>query len=330
LTSGHSSDYDQASFFSDFSQETVRDTQIPAVRSFSRAGTLRVGSFTDRFLGRGRPLGEARLLFEIGRRGADVRELRLRLDLDSGYVSRLLRSLERQGLVEVVPSEADRRIRNARLTPDGEVELASLDRGGDEFAASLLEPLTEAQRSRIVEAMTEVERLLDLSFTRITVEDPTSRDAVWCLQQYCAELAARFDAGFEVGLSISADDHELRDPLGAFLVAHLDARPVGCGAIKTAAPGVGSIKRMWVSKAMRGIGLGRRLLAALEDEGRRLGLRVLRLETNRSLTEAQSLYRRNGYREVEAFNDEPYAAHWFEKTLEPSREASTPTGAERD
>ena len=294
----------------------MRDDDIPTVRSFSRAVTLRVGSFTDRFLGRDRPLAEARLIFEIGLEGADVRELRSRLDLDSGYLSRLLRSLERQDLVEVVPTEEDRRMRNARLTPAGEEELATLNRGGDEAAASLLEPLTEEQRSRLVAAMAEVERLLALSSARITTEDPATPEAAWCVEQYYAELASRFDEGFESGRSISAADDELREPHGVFLVARLDGRPVGCGAIKTVAPGVGSVKRMWVAEEVRGIGLGRRLLMALEDEGRRLGFTVLRLETNRNLGEAQALYRRNGYREVEPFNDEPYAHHWFEKTIE--------------
>jgi ribosomal protein S18 acetylase RimI-like enzyme len=93
---------------------------------------------------------------------------------------------------------------------------------------------------------------------------------------------------------------------------------VGCGAVKSAEPGVGSIKRMWVSPKVRGAGVGRRLLLALEKEASGLGMGLLRLETNRSLHEAQALYRRNGYREVAAFNDDPYADHWFEKRIGPS------------
>ena len=92
---------------------------IPTVRRFYRALTLRVGVFTDSFLGRGRALAQSRLLFEIGREGADVRELRSRLDLDSGYLSRLLRSLERHGLSEVTTPESDLRCRRAWLTIAG-------------------------------------------------------------------------------------------------------------------------------------------------------------------------------------------------------------------
>ena len=117
---------------------------VPAVRSFYRALTLRVGVFTDSFLGRGRPLAQARLIFEIGKDGADIRELRTRLDLDSGYMSRLLRSVERDGLVEVEALESDRRGRRARLTAAGLEELKELDRLGHRFAEVTLDPLSEA------------------------------------------------------------------------------------------------------------------------------------------------------------------------------------------
>ncbi|HYG63457.1 MAG TPA: bifunctional helix-turn-helix transcriptional regulator/GNAT family N-acetyltransferase [Thermoanaerobaculia bacterium] len=291
---------------------------IPTVRSFYRALTLRVGVFTDRFLGRGRPIAESRLIFEIGREGAEVRELRSRLNLDSGYLSRLLRSLERQGLVQVAALESDLRSRRACLTAAGLAELAELDRLGDRFAEGTLEPLSEAERARLVEAMSDVEKLLNLSFTRISVEDPDSPDAKWCIGQYFAELGVRFEGGFNAGRSIPADARDLRPPRGTFLVARLDGRLVGCGAVKATEPGIGSIKRMWVSREVRGTGVGRRLLLALEKEAAGLGMRLLRLETNRSLHEAQALYRRNGYREVPAFNDDPYADHWFEKHIGPS------------
>lgn len=288
---------------------------IPTVRSFYRALTLRIGVFTDSFLGRGRPLADSRLLFEIGKEGADVRELRSRLSLDSGYLSRLLRSLERHGLIEVAPLESDLRSRRARPTVAGLAELEELDRLGDRFAEGTLELLSEAERGRLVEAMSEVEKLLNLAFIRIAVEDPDSADAKWCLERYFAELGERFEGGFTVGRSIPADSRDLRPPRGAFLLARLDGRPVGCGAVKSAEPGVGSIKRMWVSPEVRGTGVGRRLLGALEKEAVGLGMALLRLETNRSLHEAQALYRRNGYREVAAFNDDPYANHWFEKRI---------------
>lgn len=288
---------------------------IPTVRSFYRALTLRVGVFTDSFLGRGRPLAQARLLFEIGQDGADVRELRATLDLDSGYLSRLLRAVEQDGLVEVVALESDLRSRRARLTAAGHRELAQLNALGDRFAEETLESLSDAERARLVAAMAEVETLLTRSFTRIAVEDPDSADAKWCVSQFFDELRERFEGGFDVSKTLPADGDDLRAPRGAFLIARLDGRPVGCGALKTVEPGIGSIKRMWVSRDVRGTGLGQRLLESLEQEAATRGLTLLRLETNKSLDEAQALYRRSGYREVAAFNNEPHAHFWFEKRI---------------
>ncbi len=288
---------------------------VEQVRSFNRTVTERVGALNDHFLGRDHSLGEARLLWEIGGAGAEVRELRGRLELDSAYVSRLLRSLERQGLVVVEESTEDRRVRRARLTTAGLAERAELDQRADGFARSVLEPLSQSQQTRLAAAMAEVERLLIASSVRIIVADPTSADARWCIEQYITELNERFEAGWDPSRSISAEPSELTPPAGLLLVAYLRQEPVGCGALKFHADAPTEVKRMWVAPRARGLGLGRRLLAELERHASEAGGAILRLETNRALTEAITLYRRSGYREVAAFNTEPYAHHWFEKRL---------------
>jgi GNAT superfamily N-acetyltransferase len=129
------------------------------------------------------------------------------------------------------------------------------------------------------------------------------------------ELGVRFDAGFDPTLGISAHPHELTPPAGLLLVAHLRDEPVGCGGLKFHDNAPAELKRMWVAPQARGLGLGRRLLQELERHAREAGVTTLHLETNRNLTEAITLYRRSGYQEVPAFNDEPYAHHWFEKRL---------------
>ena len=116
----------------------MADATVDQVRRFNRVVTERVGALNDRFLGRERPLGEARLLWEIGLEGCEVRLLRARLGLDSGYLSRLLRSLETAGLVTVAAGAGDRRVRVARLTAAGRRERATLDKRSDELARSLL------------------------------------------------------------------------------------------------------------------------------------------------------------------------------------------------
>ncbi len=288
---------------------------LAQVRHFNRTVTARLGALQDQFLGCHHPLGEARLLWEIGPAGASVRDLRRRLDLDSAYLSRLLRSLEHQGLLVVQPSPQDRRVRFVHLTQAGLQERATLDRRADAFAYSLLEPLSERQRIHLVTAMTQVTRLLTASLVHIAPADPSSPPARWCLEQYFRELSERFETGFDPSQSISAHAHELTPPAGQFLLAWLREEPVGCGAIKLQPQAVGEIKRMWVAPQARGLGLGQRLLGELERVAQRAGMRVLHLETNRTLTEAIQLYRQAGYQEVAPFNDEPYAHHWFEKRL---------------
>ena len=289
--------------------------RVEQVRSFNRTITEHIGVLHDRFLGRNHPLGEARLLWEIGEQGVSVRSLRRRLGLDSAYVSRLLRSLEGQGLIVVGASENDGRVRQVQLTEAGLRERAELDHRADAFARSLLEPLSESQRVKLVAAMAQVERILNASLVKIAVADPTSPDARWCFEQYFAELGERFEAGFDPTLSISAQAHELTLPAGLLLIAHLREEPIGCGALKLHENAPGEIKRMWVAPRARGLGLGRRLLEALERSAREVGVAVLHLETNRTLIEAIRLYRDCGYQEVEAFNNEPYAHYWFEKRL---------------
>ncbi|MFD3438630.1 GNAT family N-acetyltransferase [Streptomyces sp. NPDC058685] len=290
-------------------------TQIGQVRRFNRTVTERVGALQDHYLGRDRPIGEARLLWEIDDRGQDVRRLRERLGLDSGYVSRLLRSLEAAGLVTVEPQPRDRRVRTVRLTDAGRVERAVLDGRSDELAGCMLEPLSPAQRGRLVAAMAEVDRLLTAATVTLDAVDPDGPDARGCLRSYVTELQERFDNGFDPARSLLPDAGELRSPQGLFLVARMHGEPIGCAGLKLPAGAPAEIKRMWVAPRARGLGLGRRFLAELEKRAVRHGCGVLRLDTNKALDAAIGLYHSAGFEEVPAFNDEPYAHHWFEKRI---------------
>jgi DNA-binding MarR family transcriptional regulator len=248
------------------------------------------------------------VLFEIGTEGATPRDVRIRLGLDSGYLSRMIRSLQRAGLVEERPDGRDRRTKLLSLTRAGRAEKRKLDRASDDLAAATLAPLTLEQRERLLRAQDQVRRLLAASMITIGLEDPSSADARWCLGHYYAELDERFSQGFE------PPPHE-SSALVAFVVARLEGQPAGCGALKTLEPGAGEIARVWVDRAQRGLGLGPRIIAALEEQAGRLGHHTVRLDTNRSLHEAQAMYRANGYSEIGRYNDNPYAHHWFEKVL---------------
>jgi DNA-binding MarR family transcriptional regulator/GNAT superfamily N-acetyltransferase len=291
------------------------DVMVDQVRRFNRVVAERIGALNDRFLGRPRPLGEARLLWEIGIEACEVRLLRSRLGLDSGYLSRLLRSLEAAGLVDVGTSDGDQRVRVARLTAAGRRERARLDERSDKLAQSLLEPLNVQQRERLVVAMREVERLLIAASVEIRRVDPEHPDARHGLAEYVAELNRRSMRGFDPSVGATALPHEVRPPAGEFFIAYLHDEAIGCGAVKHHADAPAEIKRMWIAPQARGLGLGRRLLETLEACALAGGARVAHIETSAVLPEALALYRSAGWVEVPAFNDEPFADHWFQKRL---------------
>lgn len=289
---------------------------IDQVRSFNRAVTLSTGALDDSYLGRGRPLGQARLLFEIDLEGSDIRSLRERLGLDSGYASRLLKSLETEGLIAVESDSGDRRRRILTLTAKGVSERAAYDSLSDELADSLLTALSEAQRGRLIAAMAEVESLMNAASVVIAREPEDSRDAKQCVAAYYSELDRRFDGGFNPGHGGYAG--KPADASDVFLVARRHGRAVGCGALKPLDASTAEIKRMWVSPYARGLGIARRLLEALEKEARQSGMKRVVLDTNRSLLEAQAMYRKAGYREIERYNENSYADFFFEKELQPA------------
>ena len=293
----------------------ISPDSVALVRSFNRTVTERIGALEESFLGRDRPLGASRLLWEVGEDGGDLQELRDRLGLDSGYASRLVRRLEDEDLVIVEACPHDQRRRRLRLTAAGTAEVRELDRLSDLAAAALLEGVPAGRRGRLLAAVAEVERSLRATLVDIAVENPRHPDIVHCFSRYADELDARFDGGFDAGRSISADPEELTPPTGYCLVARLWGRPVGCGALKLHGAAPAELKRMWVDPGLRGLGVGQRLLDTLERLASENGVRVLHLETNRALGEAIEMYRRAGYKEVAPFNDEPHAHHWFEKPL---------------
>src|SRR5919107_934819 len=253
------------------------------VRAFNRVVTRRIGALQAEYLSRGRPLGASRALWEIAAGHDELRSLRARLDLDAGYLTRLVQSLERDGLVTVGPHPDDRRVRTLALTAAGKSELAELNRASDELADSMLSHLNERQRERLVGAMAEVERLLTAGLVQVAPEDPRGEAAQRCLGAYFAEIHERFAGGYDAGTGIFLAPEDMEPPRGLLLLARLDGEPVGCGVLWHHGGGVADAKRMWVAPRARGLGLGRRLLAQLERHAPDARVRTLRLDTNRAL-----------------------------------------------
>jgi DNA-binding MarR family transcriptional regulator/N-acetylglutamate synthase-like GNAT family acetyltransferase len=292
------------------------DDSVATLRRFNRFFTTRVGVLDDSFLGTGRPLAAARLLFEVGDGPVTVHELRRRLDADSGYVSRLLRLLEDDRLIDLHDDPDDRRRRVVRLTEAGKVEWNELDRRSDEIARRLLTPLDAAQRDRLDDALDTIHRLLRLATIEFSVVEPDSPSAMAAMTSYVAELDHRFPERFDVGTGFETAELDLmRAPAGAFVVATEDGAVIGCGGLRCLDDGTDEIKRMWVDPTARGLGIGRRLLERLEAEAAARSHQTVVLDTHASLDEAISMYTRAGYERIERYNDNPFAQLFFRKRL---------------
>ena len=297
------------------------DDSVAALRHFNRTFTPRIGVLDESFLGTGLPLAAARLLFEIGLAPVTVHELRRRLRADSGYVSRLLRRLEDDDLIEVAEDPSDGRRRIATLTRGGHLAWRDLDRRSDDIARRLLDPLTKDQCGELQDALMRADRLLRLAAVSLSVASPDGADAMTAMRAYVAELDQRFPERFDVGNGFEPDElAQMSGPGGTFIVVRdggdEGGESLGCGGLRRLDDATAEIKRMWLHSSMRGLGLGRRLLERLETEARDLGYRSVALDTHATLGSAIAMYESAGYRRVDRYNDNPYAQLFFRKDLD--------------
>jgi DNA-binding MarR family transcriptional regulator/GNAT superfamily N-acetyltransferase len=285
------------------------------LRSFSRCFTDRLGVLDESFLGQGRPLGLARLIFEVGLTGRSVSELRKKLRLDPGYLSRSLATLQQDGLLVITPDPRDGRRRMVELSNEGRREWEAIDRESNLAVARILDPLSHRQRIDLAASLSRAEQLLACATLSFDEVDPLGADAQWAMGRYVEELVERFDTDFDPGQAFMEGGESTRSSTDVFVAAYRDVEVVGCGGLQELEEGVGEIKRMWVAQCMRGLGIGRRLLGDLEARAAALGYTHTRLDTNTSLHEAIAMYESAGYRKIDRYNDNPYARLWFEKVL---------------
>lgn len=283
-------------------------------RRLSRAVTTQSGALDTSFLGLGRPLGSARVLNAIGQGKSDVGMLRRYLGLDSGLMSRLLRTLETEGLVETTPVASDARRRDVRLTAKGQQAYAQYETLSDDAAEVVLSRYSNPDA--LLEAMDLVATVLGRDQIDIFQVDPNDPRIQHCVQAFCDELSGILGITFDRQASGDPEAESLRPPKGVFLLALSDGLPIGCCGLKGQGGGLGEVKRLWVSPAARGLGLSKQLMTRIEDQARVLGITTLQLDTNGKLAAALALYRNDGWREIDRYNDNPYAEHFFEKHLE--------------
>lgn len=287
---------------------------IARLRRFNRAVTREVGALDTSFLGRGRPLGMARVLQLVQPDGTDVALIRAKLTLDSGLTSRFLRSLEAEGLIETATDPNDRRRRIARLTPKGQAEMQAYEAIGHDRAARLI-ARAGVRAPDLILAMDLIATLLNRDQLEIRPADPDTPEVLACLTAYFNDLAARIP-GLDMGKFPVPDPgaDSYRPPHGRFLIVWSDDLPVGCVSLRPLDATTAEVKRLWVDASARGQGLARRLMAAIEDEARAMGHHALKLDTNSALTEATALYRASGWTEIAPYTGAP-ADIWLGKRL---------------
>jgi DNA-binding MarR family transcriptional regulator/N-acetylglutamate synthase-like GNAT family acetyltransferase len=285
---------------------SVAEDRIAAVRGFNRFYTQRIGVLRRRMYGSPLSLAEVRVLYELAHRDAPTAsELADDLDLDRGYLSRMLQGFERDGLVRRSPSESDGRASHLALTPKGRKAFAPLDRASHDEIARLLAHLSEGDARSLVDSMTTIERLLagtSPAAPTITLREHRPGDIGWLIERHGALYAQEmgWDATFE-GLvaQIAGKFLQKFDPAKERCwIAERDGARVGCVMVVKRAPTVAQLRLLLVEPSARGLGVGARLVDQCLDFARAAGYRRMMLWTNGGLDAARAIYEARSFRLV--------------------------------
>lgn len=284
----------------------VRAGRVRAVREFNRAYTNVIGLLRGGYLDSPYSLTEARLLFELahpaetGRGGSEISALRRSLDIDAGYLSRILARFEADGLVTRKRSDTDARRRVIALTSAGEHALHALDQGSAEQIGALLDQLTEADQQRLTAAMATIREITGPRDRppAFVLRSPRPGDLGWVVQRNGAIYAQEYgwDASYEALVArIVADYAGRADPREAGWIAELDGAPAGCVFCMRKDDRTAQLRLLLVEPGARGLGLGERLVAECLAFARRAGYSDVVLWTNDILTAARRIYQRFGF-----------------------------------
>jgi len=273
---------------------------VDAVRRFNRFYTRRVGALRAGLLGSEYPLPEARLLYEIGhRRECTASELAADLDLDAGYLSRLLQSLKRRGLLSARRSAQDGRASVLSLAAKGRKAYALLDSRSRDEVSAMLRELPGGERERLVGAMRTVENLLEKKAPSVTLRAHRPGDIGWVVQRHGALYAAEYgwDERFEALVAgIAANFINQLDPQRERCwIAEADGEPLGCVFLVQQTNATAKLRLLLVEPRARGLGLGRRLVRECIAFAREKGYRKLVLWTQANLAAARGIYKAEGF-----------------------------------
>jgi len=278
---------------------------VDRARRFNRFYTRAIGVLGEGYLDSGFTLAEARVIYELANRPRPTaREVGLALELDPGYLSRILKRLEAQGLVQRAEAEGDRRRRHLSLTPKGRETFAGLDGGARDAMGELIARLGPGEHERLSTAMAEIETLLspDLK-AEIVLRERRPGDLGWIVERHARLYAEEYgwDARFETLVArIAAEMTAAPDPARERCwVAERDGQRLGCVFLAKDDPDTARIRLLLVEPAARGAGLGRKLVEAAVAFARRAGYREVVLWTHRELHAARRIYAGAGFRKTE-------------------------------
>jgi DNA-binding MarR family transcriptional regulator/GNAT superfamily N-acetyltransferase len=296
--------------------------RVAAVRAFNRFYTGRIGVLGEGFLRTPHSLTEARVLYELGHRDlVEVAELRRGMEIDAGYLSRLLSRLEEQGLVARERSQDDARRQRVRLTEDGAAAAAELDRRSAAEIGALLDGLGEERRRRLIAAMRVIGEVLDDadgSDGALVLRAPRPGDYGWIVHRHGAQYAEEYgwDETFEALVArIVADYAEHHDPRReAAWIAEVDGEPVGCVLCVREDGSTAKLRLLLVDPRARGRGIGARLIDECLRFARRAGYERIVLWTNDVLHDARRLYERAGFELVESGRHHAFGHDLVEQT----------------
>lgn len=291
-----------------------RDHRVHAIRHFNRFYTRRIGVLQDHFLRSEYSLTEVRVLYELSRlQKTAARDISEELDLDPGYLSRILRRLSKSGLLATEPSPTDRRQTLLALAPPGRKLIGELDMRSSEAIAGLLRGLPEEGQARLLSAMHTIEELLDRPGNErvpYILRGPRAGDMGWVLQRHGALYAEEYgwDERFEALVArILGNFLQNHDPKRERCwIAERDGQNVGCVFLVRKSAQVARLRMLLVEPSARNLGIGTRLVAECVSFARQAGYSTLVLWTNDVLVDARRIYERAGFTMVDESTTEDF------------------------
>jgi len=290
-------------------KSSIARSHVTSVRRFNRFYTRRIGALREGLLGSPHPLPEARVLYELGHRGSSTAtDLGRDLDLDLGYLSRLLQGLKRRGLVQGRAAPQDARRSVLSLTAKGRRSFDILDSRSREEVGGMLAGLQAGEREKLVCAMQTVERVLEKRAPEIVLRGPRPGDLGWVVSRHGALYHQQFgwDERFEALVAGIVEQFvtEFDEQRDRCWIAEMDGQPVGSVFVVKVNRTTAKLRLLLIEPEARGRGLGKRLVAECIAFAREQGYRKLVLWTQSNLLAARAIYRKAGFRRV---RQEPHA-----------------------